>query len=63
MAAIEPVKPYNNINVQEDFKYHAALILQTHMHIVHISTSGRAGIGSRLNMLSDFPSNDFDRTT
>ncbi|PPQ76053.1 hypothetical protein CVT24_006858 [Panaeolus cyanescens] len=52
--------PYNIINVQEDFNYHAALYAgDKHAH--RTPTSGGAGIGSGLNTLSDFEYVDFER--
>ena len=56
------LKPYNIINVQEDFNYHAALYASD-THAYRTSTSGGAAIGSGLNTLSDFPYVDFERTT
>ncbi|KIM48599.1 hypothetical protein M413DRAFT_15009 [Hebeloma cylindrosporum] len=56
------LKPYNIINVQEDFNYHAALYASD-THVYRTSTSGGAGIGSGLNTLSDYPFIDFERTT
>lgn len=55
------LKPYNIINVQEDFNFHAALYASD-THAFRTPTSGGAGIGSGLNTLSDFPYIDFDRT-
>ena len=52
--------PYNIINVQEDFNYHAALYASD-KHAYRTPTSGGAGIGSGLNTLSDFPYIEFER--
>ncbi|KAG5634707.1 hypothetical protein H0H81_001045 [Sphagnurus paluster] len=54
------LKPYNIINVQEDFNYHAALYASD-SHVYRTPTSGGAAIGSGLNTLSDFPYLDFER--
>ncbi|KAG6835962.1 hypothetical protein H0H93_012828 [Arthromyces matolae] len=54
------LKPYNIINVQEDFNYHADLYASD-THAYRTPTSGGAGIGSGLNTLSDFPYYDLDR--
>ncbi|KJA24273.1 hypothetical protein HYPSUDRAFT_65762 [Hypholoma sublateritium FD-334 SS-4] len=54
------LKPYNIINVQEDFNYHAELYASD-SHAYRTATSGGAAIGSGLNTLSDFPFIDFDR--
>ena len=52
--------PYDLVNVQEDFNYHADLYAaDSHPH--RTPTSGGAGIGSGLNMLSDSPYRDFAR--
>lgn len=60
-ALISPrLKPYNIINVQEDFNYHATLYASD-AHAYRTPTSGGAGIGSGLNTLSDFPFLDLDR--
>ncbi|KDR73724.1 hypothetical protein GALMADRAFT_629888 [Galerina marginata CBS 339.88] len=61
-ALISPrLQPYNIINVQEDFNYHATLYASDH-HAFRTPTSGGAAIGSGLNTLSDFPYIDFERT-
>ncbi|TFK36392.1 Endonuclease/exonuclease/phosphatase [Crucibulum laeve] len=54
------LKPYNIINVQEDFNYHAALYASD-SHAYRTPTSGGAAIGSGLNTLSDFPYIDYQR--
>ncbi|KAG6833082.1 hypothetical protein H0H87_011493 [Tephrocybe sp. NHM501043] len=54
------LKPYNIVQVQEDFNYHAALYASD-THAYRTPTSGGAGIGSGLNTLSDFPYIDFNR--
>jgi hypothetical protein len=54
--------PYDVVNVQEDFNYHANLYAaDSHPH--RTPTSGGAGIGSGLNSLSSLPydSDDFER--
>jgi endonuclease/exonuclease/phosphatase family metal-dependent hydrolase len=52
--------PYDLVNVQEDFNYHASLYAHdTHPH--RTPTSGGAGIGDGLNTLSDVPFEDFER--
>lgn len=55
------LKPYNIINVQEDFNSHAALYASD-SHAFRTPTSGGAGFGSGLNTLSDFPFIDLERT-
>jgi len=49
---------YDVINVQEDFNYHAALYAGDN-HPYRTATSGGAGIGSGLNMLSRYPITDY----
>ncbi|MGW6738432.1 jacalin-like lectin [Streptomyces sp. NPDC055013] len=52
--------PYDIVNVQEDFNYHASLYANdTHPH--RTATSGGAGIGDGLNTLSDHSFEDFER--
>jgi hypothetical protein len=51
---------YNVVNVQEDFNYHAALYAGDN-HPYRTPTSGGAGIGDGLNILSTFPYTDFGR--
>ncbi|MDN3296800.1 jacalin-like lectin [Streptomyces ficellus] len=52
--------PYDIVNVQEDFNYHASLYANdTHPH--RTATSGGAGIGDGLNTLSDYAFEDFQR--
>ncbi|GAB2859411.1 jacalin-like lectin [Streptomyces deserti] len=54
------LSPYDLVNVQEDFNYHASLYAHdTHPH--RTPTSGGAGIGDGLNTLSDVPFEDFQR--
>jgi hypothetical protein len=55
--------PYELINVQEDFNYHADLYAAD-THAYRTPTSGGAGIGSGLNTLSAYAydSDDFERT-
>ncbi|MFI9158689.1 jacalin-like lectin [Kitasatospora aureofaciens] len=54
--------PYDVVNVQEDFNYHAALYAAD-SHPYRTATSGGAGIGSGLNTLSDlsYDTDDFQR--
>lgn len=54
--------PYDLINVQEDFNYHAHLYAAD-THPYRTPTSGGAGIGSGLNTLSSYPydADDFER--
>ncbi|KAG6872606.1 hypothetical protein C0995_008351 [Termitomyces sp. Mi166 len=54
------LKPYNIINVQEDFNFHDVLYAND-THPFRTPTSGIAGTGSGLNTLSDFPYFDLDR--
>ncbi|KAF5369183.1 hypothetical protein D9615_009983 [Tricholomella constricta] len=54
------LKPYNIINVQEDFNYHAALYASD-THAFRTPTSGGVPFGSGLNTLSNFPYIDFER--
>ncbi|MEU9044251.1 MULTISPECIES: jacalin-like lectin [unclassified Kitasatospora] len=56
--------PYDVVNVQEDFDYHAALYAAD-SHPNRTATSGGAGIGSGLNTLSDLAhdTDDFERVT
>lgn len=53
--------PYDIVNVQEDFNYHAALYAgDNHAH--RTPTSGGVPFGSGLNTLSHLPHNDLIRT-
>ncbi|GAB2716444.1 jacalin-like lectin [Streptomyces bullii] len=52
--------PYDIVNVQEDFNYHASLYAND-KHPHRTPTSGGAGFGDGLNTLSDFPYEDFQR--
>ncbi|SMF38839.1 jacalin-like lectin [Streptomyces sp. Amel2xC10] len=52
--------PYDIVNVQEDFNYHAALYAGDD-HPYRTATSGGAGFGDGLNTLSDHPFQDFER--
>ncbi|MFF4544792.1 jacalin-like lectin [Streptomyces sp. NPDC001435] len=56
------VAPYDIVNVQEDFNYHAYLY-STDTHPYRTATSGGAGIGSGLNTVSDYAwdGDDFER--
>ncbi|MGW5470702.1 jacalin-like lectin [Streptomyces chartreusis] len=52
--------PYDIVNVQEDFNYHASLYANdTHPH--RTATSGGAAFGDGLNTLSAHPFEDFER--
>ncbi|KIY73689.1 hypothetical protein CYLTODRAFT_428268 [Cylindrobasidium torrendii FP15055 ss-10] len=62
-ALISPrLAPYNIINVQEDFNYHATLYAGDN-HAYRTPTSGGVPFGSGLNTLSDFQYIDLDRVT
>ncbi|MDL2080328.1 jacalin-like lectin [Streptomyces sp. GXMU-J15] len=52
--------PYDIVNVQEDFNYHASLYAND-THPYRTPTSGGAGFGDGLNTLSDFVFEDFQR--
>lgn len=52
--------PYDIVNVQEDFNYHASLYAND-KHPHRTPTSGGAAFGDGLNTLSDFPFQDFQR--
>ncbi|TXS42354.1 endonuclease [Streptomyces sp. uw30] len=52
--------PYDIVNVQEDFNYHASLYAND-THPYRTATSGGAGIGDGLNTLSDHSFEDFER--
>ncbi|MEV0182089.1 jacalin-like lectin [Streptomyces sp. NPDC050625] len=56
------IAPYDIVNVQEDFSYHAYLY-STDTHPYRTATSGGAGIGSGLNTVSDYAwdGDDFER--
>ncbi|MBB2944257.1 endonuclease/exonuclease/phosphatase family metal-dependent hydrolase [Actinoplanes lutulentus] len=55
--------PYEVVQVQEDFNYHAYLYAADTTHAYRTPTSGGAGIGSGLNTLSTLPydTDDFER--
>ncbi|MFC8516129.1 jacalin-like lectin [Streptomyces sp. NPDC057257] len=57
------IAPYDIIQVQEDFNYHAYLYAADTAHAYRTATSGGAGIGSGLNTLSKIPydEDDFER--
>lgn len=59
----ERIAPYDIVNVQEDFNYHARLYAADTNHAYRTPTSGGAGIGSGLNTLSKIPydADDFER--
>ncbi|MGW0609216.1 jacalin-like lectin [Streptomyces sp. NPDC002788] len=52
--------PYDIVNVQEDFNYHASLYAND-KHPYRTATSGGAAFGDGLNTLSDHPFEDFQR--
>ncbi|MFG2130016.1 jacalin-like lectin [Streptomyces sp. NPDC048751] len=52
--------PYDIVNVQEDFNYHAALYAGDN-HPYRTATSGGVPFGDGLNTLSDLPFDDFER--
>lgn len=52
--------PYDIVNVQEDFNYHASLYAND-KHLYRTATSGGAAFGDGLNTLSDHPFEDFQR--
>jgi hypothetical protein len=52
--------PYDIVNVQEDFNYHASLYAND-THPYRTATSGGAGFGDGLNTLSDYAFEDFQR--
>ncbi|MEU5597758.1 jacalin-like lectin [Streptomyces sp. NPDC020298] len=52
--------PYDIVNVQEDFNYHAALYAGDD-HPYRTATSGGAAFGDGLNTLSRYPFDDFER--
>jgi len=56
------IAPFDLVNVQEDFNYHADLYA-TDTHPYRTPTSGGAGIGSGLNTVADFAydGDDFER--
>lgn len=57
------IAPYDIVNVQEDFNYHAFLYAGDTGHAHRTPTSGGAGIGSGLNTLAKLPydTDDFER--
>ncbi|MFI1028709.1 jacalin-like lectin [Streptomyces sp. NPDC020951] len=57
------IAPYDIVNVQEDFNYHAYLY-STDTHPYRTATSGGAGIGSGLNTVSNYAwdGDDFERS-
>ncbi|MBA2809893.1 endonuclease [Streptomyces sp. KM273126] len=52
--------PYDIVNVQEDFNYHASLYAND-SHPYRTATSGGAAFGDGLNTLSDYAFEDFER--
>lgn len=57
----ERLRPYDIVNLQEDFNYHAK-IYDANSHPHRTPTSGPAGRGSGLNTLSHYSFTDFDRS-
>ncbi|MFI7499198.1 jacalin-like lectin [Streptomyces sp. NPDC049687] len=59
----ERIAPYDVVQVQEDFNYHAYLYAADSAHAYRTPTSGGAGIGSGLNTLSKiaYDEDDFER--
>jgi endonuclease/exonuclease/phosphatase family metal-dependent hydrolase len=55
------VKPFDFVNVQEDFNYHAVLYDSCDDHPFRSPTSGGVVFGSGLNSLSRFPYMDWER--
>ncbi|MCX5562696.1 jacalin-like lectin [Streptomyces sp. NBC_00038] len=57
------IAPYDVVQVQEDFNYHAYLYAADTAHAYRTATSGGAGIGSGLNTLSkiSYDADDFER--
>ncbi|MFF4345961.1 jacalin-like lectin [Streptomyces sp. NPDC001530] len=57
------IAPYDIVQVQEDFNYHAYLYAADTAHAYRTPTSGGAGIGSGLNTLSkiSYDADDFER--
>ena len=53
--------PYEIVQVQEDFNYHAHLYAADTAHAHRTPTSGGAGLGSGLNTLSTYAYDDFER--
>ncbi|ROO84281.1 endonuclease/exonuclease/phosphatase family metal-dependent hydrolase [Actinocorallia herbida] len=53
--------PYEIVNVQEDFNYHAALYAAD-THPYRTATTGGAGIGSGLNTVSSYAFDELSRT-
>jgi hypothetical protein len=54
--------PYDIVHMQEDFNYHA-YIYAADNHVYRTATSGAAGVGDGLNTASNYPFEDFSRTT
>jgi hypothetical protein len=57
------VKPFDIVNVQEDFNWHADLYNDCDNHPYRTPTTGGIGIGDGINTLSNFPYSDLDRVT
>ena len=56
----ERIKPYDIVNMQEDFNYHA-YIYAADNHAYRTATSGPAGFGDGLNTVSDDQFSEFQR--
>ncbi|KAI8804047.1 Endonuclease/exonuclease/phosphatase [Cladochytrium replicatum] len=52
--------PYDIVNMQEDFNYHATIYANDN-HTYRTATSGGAAIGSGLNTIAWYPWTDFER--
>jgi len=57
------IKPYDIVNVQEDFNWHADLYNDCDNHLYRTATTGGIAIGDGINTLSNFPWDDLDRVT
>jgi len=57
------IKPFDMVNVQEDFNWHADLYNDCDNHLYRTATTGGIGIGDGLNTLSNFTWDDLDRVT
>jgi hypothetical protein len=57
------IKPFDIVNVQEDFNWHAALYNDCDNHLYRTPTTGGIAIGDGINTLSNFAFDDLDRVT
>ena len=55
------IRPFDHVNVQEDFNFHSALYDSCDDHQFRSSTTGGIPFGSGLNTLSNLPYTDFTR--